>query len=175
MAMNTMTRTASHTRGFTLIEVMLYIALAASVIYVVSLLYSVVTENHAANDTRASVNAAAADGMRQILDAIRRAESVDSPGLQATSDMLILNMNDPAVHPTVFTVNDGMIEMQEGANDPVQITAPNVSISNLEFANGSETDFSDTIRFSFAAEYRWNSGRLETSFLNTYYGSATTK
>jgi hypothetical protein len=165
----------THTRGFTLIEAILYIAVASSMLYAVVLLYNVVVSNEAGNTAHASVTNSSGHTLRMITDAIRRSSSVITPEHHAIDGTLVLEMADAGVSPTTFSLVDGIVVMQEGAGPVIPLSAPEVVIDSLQFENLSVTEVSDSIHIEFVATHPNMSGRSEVDFSETFYGSATTK
>lgn len=171
--MSMYTKTVS--RGFALIEMILYVALAAIILYSVSVLYDVVIVNQLRNEARSSVDESSAHALRVITDLIRRAEDIEEPGRQSMGGELILHMSDPAVDPTRIFLTYDSIMIKEGSHDPIAITSFDTIVSGLTFENLSENDVSDSVRVQFESQYRQIATRSETEYSNIYYASATTR
>lgn len=165
----------THTKGFTLIEVMLYVAISAGMLFAVASLYQLINEHKAANYAESRVNQSGMNALRVLSDALRRAESVYQPTHEEITDILILTMEDPALNPTTFALSEGTIVMQEGEEEPVPITSSDVDVYYVQFENLSTTDISDSIHFEIGVAFGLNSERATTDYTSTFYGSATTR
>jgi Tfp pilus assembly protein PilW len=163
-----------NSRGFTLIEIILYVAVAGAVLYVASLLYVAILDNDARNNTHASVDESSAHALQIIIDAIRHAENVEEPAHQSMGGDLSLRMADPDRDPTNFSLVTGAVLMQEGNHDPITITSLNTVVDGLSFENLSANDKTDSVRVQLDASYR-DSTRPETTYAHTYYATATTR
>ncbi len=166
---------AAHKKGFTLLEVMLYVVISASMLFAVVSLYQLVIEHQAAFYAETRVGASGTNALRVISDAVRRAESVVEPNPQVITDTLILAMEDPTRNPTMFQLSNGAIVMQEGAEEPISVTSSDVEVYALQFENVTTTDVSSSIHIEIGAEYGLNSGRETSDVSRTFYGTATTR
>lgn len=70
-----------------------------------------------------------------LTESIQKAESVDSAGSVFDQDVgtLSLNMSDPAVSPTIFSLSGGNVFFKEGNQDAIQVNTPFVTVSQLRF------------------------------------------
>jgi Tfp pilus assembly protein PilW len=162
-------------KGFTLIEVLMYILASSILLFAISSVFSMLYEHRAALYAETRVDASGENALRVMLDALRRADSVVSPQNQEISDTLILSMEYSSLNPTVFERSGNSITMREGDSDVVYLTASDVEINSLLFQNLSNTDDSSSIRIELAADYAKNSDRTLTDFSHTFYASVTTQ
>ncbi len=131
--MKKLTLTNSH--GFTLIEILLYMALSTIMV--------VLLAGIGANVFSGFVRAKAAEELQyntqfvteKIRNLASQAEAISDPGTGETSDTLTLTMSDISKNPTVIDVVDGRMRIQEGITAPQFISGANVDVSTLEFSN----------------------------------------
>ena len=121
-------------RGFTLVEIIIYLAIVSSIaLSLVAFMLSVTTVR-AKVETTSEVQENARFAMDIIAQKIRSATAASvAPG------ELSLTMDNPVVNPTVFDVDilTSRIRMREGSPSPTvtSITSDEVQISSLVFTN----------------------------------------
>lgn len=171
-----MTKPFTNRRGFTLLEIVLYLSVAAAVLYAASLLYSTAALSEVRNHARVEVEESAGHTLRTLTQAIRNAESVTTPASLASGESLVLVMSEAAENPTTITLVGGVVLLQEGSGSPVPLSSSEeVEVGELQFSNRSETSVSDSIQIEFSMSYRSLSDRSEFEYAETYYGTATTR
>jgi len=138
--------------GFTLIELILYVGLAAVMILAVSIFLSTMLQSRVRNQTVLEVESQGIQVMQIVTQAGRNANSID--------------------FTTSFDLSQGVIIMNDGSG-PVALTNSRVVASNLTFQNLSRTDTPGTIRIQFTLTHINPSERNEYDFSKTFYGSAT--
>lgn len=137
-------------KGFTLIETLIYVGIISLLASVFISFGILVYELRAKSEAIGEININGKSALSLISEKIRSAESISSPGIGATSTVLILNMPDSSV--SSITLIDNVLILTEGGRQ-LNITNTNVIISNLEFLyifSGSE---SGTVNFSFNIAY----------------------
>jgi type II secretory pathway pseudopilin PulG len=159
-------------RGFTLLETVLYIALATIILYAAAQLYTVIVTTQAKNRAMADVTLAAEDALLRITQTVRDAESVSEPASGQTGDMLTLEMRESAEFETEeFVLENGVIYMQDGSQPRVAITPVNVYVSDLQVADLSVTG-QHSLQISFTATSN-ATDRTELGYTDTFYATAT--
>lgn len=161
-------------QGFSLVEVVLYIALASVMLLALSLFLTFLLSSRVKNQSIADVNQQGLQVMQLVTQSIRNAKSVDSPSIGATSTSLSLTMFDPLLSPTVFDSINGVIYVKEGMGSNIPLTNSHVIVSGFLFQNISGASSTDRIvRLSFTIDHKNPSGRNENSFTKDFIGSAT--
>ncbi len=135
-------------KGITLIEIVLYTAIAGMVLYGVSILFGAAIISDARNEARSEVDASAAHALVALTQAIRSNGSADA------------------------WVEDGTLYMREGEIEET-LTPPSVFVGTF-VQTASTNATSSTVRIELEAHYR-NAGRPEQQYSNTWYASATTR
>lgn len=166
--------TPSSKKGFTLIETILYVALATVILYGISSLYAVMIVMHAKHRAMTDVSLASEHALLLITQTIRDARTVTAPEIGQASTELSLEMHDGAPYPTeTISILEGVIMMQDGSQPPIPLTPSNIVVSELQFTNMS-TAPPHSIRVSFTASS--NSGdRADLAYSDTFYATATTR
>jgi len=140
-------------KGFTLIELILYLSLSAVVILVTSMFLITLLEARVKNQTIATVNQEGNQAMSIITQTLRNAVVINSPAIGTDSAVLSVDMELAPNNPTVFDLSDGVIRMTEGSNPPVALTSNLVIISNLKFRNLSRPGTPGNVDVTFNVEH----------------------
>jgi len=162
-------------KSITLIETLLYIALAAVIILAVSLLITMITQVRTKNKTTTEVENQGAQLMRTITQTIRNSRSVNSPLVGANGTTLSLKMDEAAKNPTVFEITDGRIDVKEGAGTPQDLIGSNVTINEVSFSNLALDQTSappEEIRVQFTVKYNSTDPRFGFNYQKTFTGTA---
>lgn len=160
-------------RGFTLVELLLYVAISSSILLVTSLFLQTLLESRIKNQTIAEVEQQGLMVMQSITQALRNAESVNSPTQGGTASTLSINTYIGANNPTVFDLSAGYLRVTEGVALPVTLTNSRVAVSALTVQNLSKVNTPGTVRLQFTISHQNSSGRNEYSFSKTFISSAS--
>lgn len=117
--------------GFTLIELLIYIAILAGVATIGTTLFISTSRSYLRNQARAEVSQNLRVASQIIQQAIQQATRVS----QATSSLLELQMADPAIGTTTFTLSSGVIYRQDASGPQVAITSGKVNVTSLNFSS----------------------------------------
>ena len=160
-------------RGFTLIELSLYIAIIGIILAAVSALLFGILQSRVKNQTVAEVEQQGIQVMQIITQTLRNATAINSPGTGASSSTLSVNTTIIANNPTVFDLSGGVIRITEGAGSSVTLNNALVTASGLTFQSLTGSGTPGTIRITLALTRLNPSGRNEYDYVQTFYGSAT--
>ena len=108
--------------GYTLIELVLYISLFTIMISAISISFSLFFDSKIKNQTIMEVDGEGAQIMQIITQTIRNANSINSPILGASDTSLSLNVVNPILDPTVFSLSGNEINVTEGLIPAVSLT-----------------------------------------------------
>lgn len=161
------------TKGFTLVELILYIALAAILLLSVFSLFWLVVESRIKNQTMAEVDQQGIQIIQVITQDIRNAESVNYPTVGNSASELSLDIIDGTKDPTIFDILNDTLQIKEGTANEIEITSSRIRISDLEFQNSSRNGTSDTIKIKFTLSHANPENKNEYNYSKTFYGSAT--
>lgn len=145
--------------GFTLIELIIYLAICAGVLLSFSLFMIHITGTRnktlAVNEVQTSGRIA----IETISARIRNATGINFAlsTLGTNPGVLSLKMDDfPAQNPTTIrlSADNNSLQIQEGTGAPIQITSPLVRVTHLVFTNVPLTDTKKNILIQLVIEYR---------------------
>jgi Tfp pilus assembly protein PilW len=139
-------------RGFSLIEIILYISLSGIILFTTAVTFISVLDARTKNQTIAIVDQEGAKAMSIITQTVRNANAINSP--TAGNSASTLSVNTGSSDPKVFTLTNGAITMQEGGGEAVALTSSLVTISNLNFRNLSGTSSPGNVDVTFTVARR---------------------
>lgn len=158
-------------RGFTLIEMLLYVAIFTIFVGSLFSFLTMMTSSRLNNQYLLEVNNQGNQAIRVITQTIRNANSINSPGISGSASSLSLETVNSATNPTVFSSSGGVLYITEGSGSPIALTNDKVSISNLLFLNLSKVNTPGSIQVRFTLSTNSNSVIKTIDF----YGGGTLK
>lgn len=148
-------------KGFTLIELIIYIGIVTAILLVIfNFAWEVIYGNIKSQAIR-EVQQNARFSMEIIARTIKEAKAINSPNLGSSANSLSLEMTDSNLNPTVFDVSDNKLRIAQGANNPYELTNDRVIVSNLLFANLSYENTPGTIKIEISINHVNPTGRSE--------------
>jgi len=167
-----MTTKKSRQHAFTLVELLLYIGIASSILFASTFFLGMLLESGVKNETVAEVEQQGLEIMELLTQTIRNADVIVAPAEGASTASLSLNTYTAGLNPTVFDLSGGAIHIQEGSGSPVTLTNSRVTASSLNFQNLSRSGTPGVVRISFSLSSVNPSGRSEYNFSKIFYASA---
>ncbi len=161
------------TKGFTLVELLLYLSIAASVLLSISVLLSALLQSRVKNQVIAEVNQQGIQALQTLTQLVRNAESITSPAQGVSASSLTLDVVTASKDPTLSDLTSDKIRIKEGTNPYVDLTTSSVTASGLSFYNLSATSTPGTLRIQFTLTYVNPTGRNEYTYSKTFYATAT--
>lgn len=164
-----------HTRrsaGYTLIELLLYIAISSILLSSITVFAGLVVEARVKNQSIAEVDQQGARAMEIITQTIRNATSITAPAAGASANQLTLVVPTGALSPTVFNLSGSTLQITEGAGAAVALTTNEVQISNLTFKNVTRSGTPGIVQISFTVDRTNTSGRNEYTYQKVFTTSA---
>lgn len=124
-------------RGFTILEFVIYIALVAIVVGAAVMFALQFTLTQAKASVFAQVTRNGQFSMNRIEVETREADSVDVGASVFVSNpgTLTLVTTNGATNPTVFTVTNGQLTVQQGVDPAIPLTDPDVVVSEFTLEN----------------------------------------
>ena len=159
--------------GFTLVELLLYIALASVMLAVVSGFLGTILNARVKNQTIAEVTQQGQRIMSVMTQAIRNAEAINSQATSTSAALLDLDVIEVANDPTIFDLSAGVLRITEGASAAVDMTSSRVVISDLQFDNLSRTDTAGSIKIQFTISHINPAGNNQYEYSKIFYGAAS--
>lgn len=143
------------TKGFTMIEFLLYFALLAMVMGAVTLFAVDVVKSR--NKTRivAEVEQNARFGMSRILRSVRQADelNIGASTFDADAGVLSLGTSATSTDPTVFDLQDGVLRIKEGAGAATALTTDGVIVTKLRFSRDNLPGGSRAVTVELGLKY----------------------
>ncbi len=140
-------------KGFTFVEILVYMGVLTMMLIGIG----GTARNIIVGGERASVveevSANSRFALNRITEAVREAESINSPSIGESSSTLSLKVVDPEKDPTIFTVSDESLTIRRGGEEAVDITSREIKVSDLEFINISYPDTPGTVFVRFTLSY----------------------
>ena len=163
----------SRTGGFTLVELLLYVATLSIMITAVSIFLSLLLQMRTKNRVIAEVEQQGILASMKITQAIRNSILINTPAAGASGSTLSLTVTPVSSSPTLFALSGGAVTMTEGAGAAVGLTNNLVSVSGLTFSNLSRAGTPGTVRVQFTITYINNSGRNEFDYSKIFDSNAS--
>ena len=148
----------NHTKGFTLIETLIYVALIGGAI--VSFITFIISISNSRNKVyvKQEVQANARIALNLINQTIKSANDVNVASSTFAIDpgILSLSMDDAGENPTIINLNenDGVLQIKKGNNPVIAVTSDEVKIINLVFTNLTGDNAKENIRVGITVEYK---------------------
>lgn len=161
-------------RGFTLVEMSLYVAICSLILFSLSSFFSFLAESRVKSQAISEVNQQGFFVMNTITSAIRNARTIDVPGIGTSSTTLSITTQDALTSPSVFSLSSSTLMIKEGSAAPVALTNSRISVSPILFENVSSSSSTDRIvRISFTLFSRTTNSQQQYNYTKTFKGSAT--
>lgn len=160
--------------GFTLIEMIIYIAIIGIVISgFVSYSLSVSGARNK-NYSVVTVQANGRTALEIFRQKIHQAETVVIPSYGATSTLLLLDM--PGANPNIiFSMLNGTLLMKEGSLATTTITEDNVLVSNLIFTNLAGNNERENIKIDLTVDYSMPVPDVRFDYSKSYRTAISTR
>lgn len=139
--------------GFTLIEIILYVAIIGMVVS--SFISFSISSTNARNKTYViqEVQANLRVVKELISREIKQASAVVSPAQGSNS--IALELNIPGTSDNIiYSLDNGVLFRQLGSDDPAAVTNEEAEISSLIFYNISDNNDKDSIRYELEMNFR---------------------
>jgi prepilin-type N-terminal cleavage/methylation domain-containing protein len=159
--------------GFTLLEVIVYLALFAIVSSGVVLLTLNAYYSRAKAVSIDEVSQNSRLVMGQIAQAIRNASSITSPATSTTSTLIRLQMPNSTRNPTYFDLSSGAVVTKVGSNATSTLTSHKVKVNDFFFHNISYAKTPGAARLQMTIQYASSTLGREYQYERTYYATET--
>ena len=159
-------------KGFTLIEFLLYIGLAAVILVVMTMLLNGFLDSRFRSQSVAEVEQQGLAAIQEMIATVRVAEVINSPSSSNSSTTLSLKTSNASTTPTLFFLNNGVLMIQEGASSSVALTNDLVDASSLNFKNLMVSNATGTIQINFRLD-RANVGKSLYQYGDNFSASAS--
>ncbi len=158
--------------GFTLIELILYIAIASILIVFSSVFIQSLMVSKTKNQTMMEVEEQGVQTLDILTQVIRNAQNINSPSAGESAAELSLAVDDPSKSPAVFDVSQNTLRLKEGNASAVSLTGNRVRVSGVEFRNLSRPGTPGIIRVQLTLSSASTGLGQEYQYSKTFYASA---
>lgn len=132
--------------GFTLIEFLIYIAIAGGLLLSASSVMFNVLNYKLKLQAIEEVSQNSRNALDRMELAIENASAILSPVVGATSSLLMLSTADTSTNPTIFAASNHVLQMKEGVSATSSLTADESQVVNIVFTNLTATGSLGTVR-----------------------------
>lgn len=153
-------------KAFTLIELLLYVAIAGIVMTSVSTLLFQVMQSRAKAETISLVKDEADIVVNSITESVKMAKNIITPSPGSNGTSFSLEMSDLTKNPTIYNLNNGKITLKEGSSTAIDLTSSKLEATALNFETINTTPAG--VKLSFTLRHSNPSNRYEFSFQKTY-------
>lgn len=145
--------------GFTLIEFLIYFFILGIVLTAVVGFLLDTLQTRAKVKVATEVEQNLRFSISRILEGIRSAKKFDNGGstLKDADGVLSLEMDDSGIDPTVFDLDNGVLQVTEGAGSPIPLTSPEVTVTKLWFEKDNAPKGTRAINIQIEMEYKTDS------------------
>lgn len=152
-------------RGFTLVEMLLYVGICSTLLLALSLFFSSLLGVKAKSRTISEVSQQGAQISNFISYTIRNAQGISVPSGNMSSSTLVLSMRYPSQATSTLYATNGTLFLREGTSTPIALSNRRVTISSLVFTNtsASSTD-GGSVTSQFTLTHSNPANRNEFSF-----------
>ncbi len=162
-------------RGFTFIELLLYVAIVALLLVMVINLFFGLGHARMKQQTVAEVEQQGYAAVAQMTQAIRNAKTVSSPTASTASSSLTLSTYTATTSPTTFDLASSSLRVTEGTSTSVYLTSPQVVVTNLSFTNLTASTTEGSVRIQFTISHATSSSRYDSNYSTTFYATASVR
>ncbi|MFZ2192692.1 MAG: prepilin-type N-terminal cleavage/methylation domain-containing protein [Candidatus Moraniibacteriota bacterium] len=165
-------KVATNKKGFTLIEVLLYITIAGTILSVFSFFLYIMLSMQVKSQVISEVEQQGIQVMQEITQATKDAQGINSP-TDGTASSLSLDVISSVKDPTIFSLSSGVIRISEGGGIEINLTSGRIVASDFIVNNLSKAGTPGTIRIEFTLTHVNPEGRNEYNYSKKFYGSAS--
>ncbi len=162
-------------QGFTLIELMLYVSIASSVLLLATMTGIALMDVKMKNKAIAEVEQQGTHALFTVLSAMRNSESITFPGVGVSSTTATLNVYAVGDDPTRFDVQNQQLRMARGAGPFVPLTSSAVAVTSFRISNISRPTTAGAARVHLTLRFGHQSSKSIYNYQRTFVGSATLK
>ena len=160
-------------RGYTLIELLLYIAILGILLGALTSFFSVSLTARIKNESIVEVDRQGEFMIDMIARTVRAADSITAPTAGASGSTLTLAMPTAGVNPTIFNMSGTTLQIKEGAGATIPLNSGRVAVTGFTAKNLSRASTPGVIQVSFTVSAVNTTGRNEYDYQKTFTTSAS--
>ena len=162
-----------NSEGFTLVEVMLYFAVAATMVVLIGVTLATALSARAKGQAISDVDEAGVAAMTAITQAVRNGTTINTPIIATSGSTLSVGTYSNVTNPTILDLTSGALTLKEGTGQPIALTSNTVTVSNLIITNVSRAGTPGSVRIQFTVTRNNPQNKNEFYYTQTFYGTAT--
>lgn len=159
-------------KGYTLIELLLYIIILSSLLVPLTMFFGMTTEARVKSQSISEVNDQAIAAMDYMTQTIRNATSITAPAAAASGASLTLVVPTGSLSPTIFSLNGSALQVKEGTGANIPLTSSDVQVANLTFKNLTRSGTSGAVQIGFTVSRANGGNRNEFDYQKTFTSTA---
>jgi prepilin-type N-terminal cleavage/methylation domain-containing protein len=163
-------------RGYTLIELLLYVAMIGILLSAVTAFFGMAADARIKSQSINEVNQQGTFAMDYMVQTIRNATSITAPatGTSSTNGLTVV-VPTGSLSPTVFSLSSGVLQVKEGAGALVPLTSNDVQVTSLTVTNLTRSGTSGILQIAFTIARVNTSGRNEYDYQKTFTTSVAVR
>jgi hypothetical protein len=158
-----------HSKGVTLVEMILYISLSAFVLLISGAFTTRILLQKEKLTAMIVVTQNADFVIEHLRASIRSAQRVSTPLVGASAGTLTLETNASTTGPINFSVVNGVLLEQDGSSVPFALSSNEVQVTAMQFQNVAYPNAPDAIRISLTLQYADADSRAEYIFAQDFF------
>jgi prepilin-type N-terminal cleavage/methylation domain-containing protein len=162
-------------KGYTLIELLLYVALVGVLLSAITAFFGIAAEARIKNQTINEVNEQGAYAMEYMARITRSATNISSPAAAATGSSLTLVVPTATLSPTVLSVTNNVLYIKEGTGATISLTTSKVKVDALNITNLTRSGTSPIVQISLTLSRVNALSRNEYDYQRTFTTSVGTR
>lgn len=159
--------------GFTLVEVLLYVAIVTIVAGSFAAFFDATIKGRIKQEVVSEVAANGETALAIIAQHIRNARSITSPMASGTAASLTLVMPDSGISPVVFDLSGGTLRVSEKGAATTSLSSLRVTAAGLVFTNLTRSGTPGAVRFQFTLRYNNPSGSPNYDYARHFVGGVS--
>ncbi len=161
--------TAKSSKGFTLIEIMVYLALVSGILITATTFAWSVINSRTKAFTIQEVEQNGRYITQKIVGIIQEANSITLPTIGNTTGNLTLVMDDGGTENISINLNGEILEWQQDVGPTILLNSDQVRVTKMEFTNlSSVNDRSRNIKLVMTVEHINPNNRNEWKYIETF-------
>lgn len=160
-------------RGFSLLELILYIAISGVILSVSGSLFVTLLEARQKHQAVTEVDAVGEQIVQLMTQTIRNAEAITVPAAGATGSSLTLDVLTTASDPTVFDLAANQLRVTEGTGTAIPLSSSRVTVSGFTVTNLSRAGTPGVVRLQFTLTHINPAARQAYEATRTFYATAS--
>jgi len=139
---------SKHQQGYTLIELLLYVAIVSALLTGVVAFFGIVIDARVKNQSVTEVNEQGSFALDYVAQTIRSATSITSPTIGTTGTLLTVIVPTGSLSPTTFSLSSGSLQVKEGTASAINLTGSKVQVTAFSVKNLSRGSTSGLVQIS---------------------------